>query len=248
MKLFSHTLIIATVLGIASCKCTSKCDTKADSASVTAENMDKNSYALGTLMAADLTRNGFDSIDVSSFQQGFSDGFNKDSLLVSADSSLILVQNMAKEAQERKTKAATVKGTAFLAENKLKPGVITTESGLQYKIINKGIGAFPVATDEVEVHYKGTLIDGSVFDSSFKRGQPATFGLQQVIKGWTEGITYINEGGEIELYVPYNLAYGERGHGSVIPPYSTLIFKVKLIQIKKAAPAQEHGPHDGHNH
>ena len=122
----------------------------------------------------------------------------------------------------------------FLEQNKLKTGVITTPSGLQYKIIKTGTGNYPQATDQVTVHYEGKLLDGKVFDSSFNRGEPATFGLNQVIRGWTEGLQHINEGGELELYIPFDLAYGEQGAGGMIPPYATLVFRVQLIKIEKA--------------
>ena len=111
------------------------------------------------------------------------------------------------------------------------PGVITSKSGLQYKILKEGTGATPSDTSQVEVNYEGRLIDGTVFDSSYKRGQSATFGCNQVIKGWTEALTMMKEGDVWELYIPYSLAYGERGNQS-IPPYATLIFKVELIKVK----------------
>ena len=123
-------------------------------------------------------------------------------------------------------------GLAFLEANKSKEGVKTAPSGLQYKVTKEGKGSFPKDSDTVTVHYEGKLINGEIFDSSFQRGQTATFGLNQVIKGWTEGLQYINEGGEIELYIPYQLAYGERGAGGSIPPFATLIFKVQLVNIQ----------------
>lgn len=122
-------------------------------------------------------------------------------------------------------------GKQFLAANAKKEGVTTTPSGLQYKVITMGTGAKPNANSEVEVHYKGTLIDGKVFDSSYDRNQPATFFLSQVIPGWTEGVQLMPEGSKFEFYIPYELAYGPRGAGGVIPPYATLIFEVELLKI-----------------
>ena len=124
-------------------------------------------------------------------------------------------------------------GEKFLAENKAKEGVVTTPSGLQYKIITKGNGAIPADSSKVKVNYKGTLIDGTEFDSSYKRNEPATFRANQVIKGWTEALTMMPVGSKWELYIPYDLAYGTRETGGQIKPYSTLIFKVELLGIEK---------------
>mgnify|MGYP000349334551 CR=1 FL=1 len=122
-------------------------------------------------------------------------------------------------------------GKQFLEENAKKEGVVTTASGLQYKVIREGDGAKPTASDEVEVHYRGTLIDGTEFDSSYKRGQPLTFPLSRVIAGWTEGVQLMPIGSKYEFYIPYNLAYGEKGAGGLIPPYAALIFEVELLRI-----------------
>ncbi len=129
-------------------------------------------------------------------------------------------------------KAAESIGKAFLAENKTKEGVITTESGLQYKVLNDGDGAKPKATDTVEVHYKGTLLDGTEFDSSYKRGKTIEFPLNGVIKGWTEGVQLMSVGSKYQLYIPSDLAYGPRGAGASIPPNATLIFDIELVSIK----------------
>jgi len=123
-------------------------------------------------------------------------------------------------------------GKKFLEDNAKKAGVKTTASGLQYKVITEGTGKKPKATETVTVHYRGTLIDGTEFDSSYKRGEPISFGLNRVIAGWTEGLQLMPTGSKYEFYIPYNLAYGERGAGGVIPPYAALIFEVELLGVK----------------
>ncbi len=143
-------------------------------------------------------------------------------------------KQMAEMQAKRATagKAAESIGKAFLAENKTKEGVITTESGLQYKVLTAGDGAKPKATDKVEVHYRGTLVDGTEFDSSYKRGKTIEFPLNGVIKGWTEGVQLMSVGSKYQLYIPSELAYGPRGAGASIPPNSTLIFDIELVSIK----------------
>ena len=140
------------------------------------------------------------------------------------------IRDRATEAQFAENKAA---GEKFLAENAKKEGVKTTSSGLQYKIIKEGNGAVPTDSSKVKVNYKGTLIDGTEFDSSYKRNEPATFRANQVIKGWTEALTMMPVGSKWELYIPYDLAYGSRETGSQIKPFSTLIFEVELLGIEK---------------
>ena len=139
------------------------------------------------------------------------------------------IQKKNAEKAQKENAQIIAQGNAFLAANSQNVGVITTPTGLQYKVTKVGNGAYPKETDMVQVHYEGKLLNGQIFDSSFERGQPATFGLNQVIPGWTEGLQHINEGGELELYIPYHLAYGEQGAQGAIPPYSTLIFKFQFI-------------------
>ena len=255
MKITTTLLLSSSILVLTSCASKSKIPV---TSSLPATEHQKTSYAVGAMLANDLKTNGIDSLDADYIAKAFKVVFNKDSAMLTDEENKKLIEVLAQSIQAKKSKqttenmgAITQEGTAFLEANKIKDGVVTTESGLQYKILKKGIGAFPVATDKVKVNYEGKLLNGSIFDSSFERGEPIEFGLNQVIKGWTEGMQYINEGGEIELYIPYDLAYGERGAGGSIPPYATLIFRVQLLQIVKEVPQTNpggHGPGDGHNH
>lgn len=134
--------------------------------------------------------------------------------------------------EKKKFEGNINEGTKFLSENSKKPGIVTLPSGLQYQVITQGTGVKPKATDEVTVNYKGTLLNGKQFDSSYDRGEPATFMLNQVIPGWTEGLQYMPAGSKYKFFVPYALAYGERAAGPDIAPYSTLIFEVELISVQ----------------
>jgi len=166
-------------------------------------------------------------IDRDLFVKGLGQGVLKQPTSISEEQALAIIERQTAYIRQRDS----IDNADFLSKNKRVPGVITSKSGLQYKILKEGTGATPSDTSQVEVNYEGRLIDGTVFDSSYKRGQSATFGCNQVIKGWTEALTMMKEGDVWELYIPYNLAYGERGNQS-IPPYATLIFKVELIKVK----------------
>ena len=199
----------------------------------------KTSYALGRMVAAGLRNDGVEKVDAEFVGKAFADVFYDAPSLVDEGELQELLDKLIAEMQQKKLEESkgqhevhASEGLAFLEANKNKEGVKTAPSGLQYKVTKEGKGSFPKDIDTVTVHYEGKLINGEIFDSSFQRGQTATFGLNQVIKGWTEGLQYINEGGEIELYIPYNLAYGERGAGGSIPPFATLIFKVQLVNIQ----------------
>lgn len=191
----------------------------------------KISYSLGTLMAANVKAQGADSLDLDALAAGLKDVLQNKTLLVEQNEAMGLVQNYMQQAMMRKAEKAKEAGQKFLADNKTKEGVITTASGLQYKVLKQGSGKQPTAQDRVTVHYTGTLTDGTTFDSSVKRGQPATFGVSGVIRGWTEALQLMKEGDKWMLYIPYDLAYGERGSGAQIPPYSTLLFEVELIKV-----------------
>jgi FKBP-type peptidyl-prolyl cis-trans isomerase FklB len=193
--------------------------------------MDKVSYALGMSIGHQLQQMNATELSVDDFAQAVKDVFAGKASLSDSEAQQAIESFFAQKAEEQ-GKEAKASGADFLAENGKKEGVITTASGLQYQVLREGNGKKPKATDQVECHYEGTLIDGQVFDSSYRRGETATFGLNQVIAGWTEGLQLMQEGAKYRFFIPYNLAYGERGAGQSIPPYATLIFDVELIAVK----------------
>lgn len=193
--------------------------------------MDKVSYALGMSIGHQLQQMNATDLNIDDFAQAITDVFNGDAKLSDAEAQAAVQDFFSRKAEEQ-AKAAKTEGENFLAENAKKEGVKTLPSGLQYKVLREGDGRKPSATDKVECHYEGTLINGEVFDSSYRRGETATFGLNQVIKGWTEGLQLMQEGAKYRFFIPYNLAYGEHGAGQSIPPYAALIFDVELIKVK----------------
>ena len=193
--------------------------------------MDKVSYALGMSIGHQLQQMDAADLNIDDFSQAIKDVFAGKAHLTDSEAQ-IAVQTFFQQKAEEQAKAAKAEGENFLAENAKKPGVKTLPSGLQYQVLREGNGRRPTATDEVECHYEGTLINGQVFDSSYQRGQTATFGLNQVIKGWTEGLQLMQEGAKYRFFIPYSLAYGEQGAGQAIPPYAALIFDVELIKVK----------------
>lgn len=200
--------------------------------------MDKVSYALGIGIGRQLSQMGAADLNIDDFAQAIKDVIAGDLKLGDAEAQQIVQEFFAKQEEKQKAeaaekgKAAKQDGEKFLAENGKKEGVITTASGLQYQVLREGNGQSPKATDTVECHYEGTLIDGTKFDSSYDRGQTATFPLNQVIAGWTEGLQLMEEGGKYRFFIPYELGYGERGAGASIPPFSTLVFDVELVSVK----------------
>lgn len=200
--------------------------------------MDKVSYALGIGIGRQLSQMGAADLNIDDFAQAIKDVIAGDLKLGDAEAQQIVQEFFAKQEEKQKAeaaekgKAAKQDGEKFLAENGKKEGVITTASGLQYQVLREGNGQSPKATDTVECHYEGTLIDGTKFDSSYDRGQTATFPLNQVIAGWTEGLQLMKEGGKYRFFIPYELGYGERGAGASILPFSTLVFDVELVSVK----------------
>ena len=196
-----------------------------------ADKHQKASYALGTLVATNLKSQGGDSLNVEALLIGVRDIFENKTPKVEPQEAMQTVQQYMQEAAEKKNAHFKVASAAFLEENKKKPGVKTTASGLQYSVITAGKGKSPKATDKVTVHYVGKLTDGTVFDSSVERNEPATFGVSEVIPGWTEAMQLMKEGDKWQLVIPSDLAYGDRGAGQEIPPYATLVFEVELIKV-----------------
>ena len=200
--------------------------------------MDKVSYALGLGIGQQLCQMGADDLSIDDFALAIKDVLAGNALKVSNHEAQNIVQDYFKAKEEKlqaeraeKGKAAREEGERYLADNAKKEGVVSLPSGLQYQVLQEGKGKKPKATDRVRCHYEGFLIDGTVFDSSVQRGEPAVFGLQQVIAGWTEGLQLMQEGAKYRFFIPYRLAYGEGGAGSSIPPYAALIFDVELIEV-----------------
>ena len=196
----------------------------------------KAAYSIGYMTAKSMSAQ-VPNLDAKSYNKGFQDAYaKKEPAIKEEDMKTILMayeQKIRKEMEEKQKKAASEavsKGAAYLAENAKKPNVKTTASGLQYEVIKEGTGAKPTATNTVKVHYEGKLIDGTVFDSSIKRGEPVSFPLNQVIPGWTEGVQLMSVGSKYRFVIPANIAYGEQG-GGPIPPNSVLTFEVELLEI-----------------
>ena len=193
--------------------------------------MDKISYALGMVIGHNLKSMHVGQISSADFAQAVADILDGKQPAMADAEAQQLVQKHLQECQENQGKAVREAGEAFLAENAKKDGVVVLPSGLQYTVLREGTLRKPKATDSVECHYEGRLIDGTVFDSSYKRGQSATFPLNGVIAGWTEGVQLMGEGAKYRFFIPYNLAYGERGAGGSIPPYAALVFDVELVKV-----------------
>lgn len=201
--------------------------------------MDKLSYALGIGIGTQLSEMGAKELNIDDFAQAIKDILSGTSLKMEQGEAQQLLQKFFQEKESRQAaaiaeagKAFKEEGEKFLAENAKKEGVKVLPSGLQYEVLREGTGKQPSATSTVECHYEGTLIDGTKFDSSYDRNQTATFGLNQVIKGWTEGVQLMKEGAKYRFFIPYTLAYGERGAGGSIPPCAALIFIVELVAVK----------------
>ena len=200
--------------------------------------MDKVSYALGLGIGRQLSDMGAQELNIDDFAQAIKDVIAGRELAIDNREAQQIVQDFF-QAQEKKQRAANAakhqalkaEGEKYLAENAKKEGVITLPSGLQYQVLREGNGKKPKATDSVRCHYEGMLIDGTLFDSSIQRGEPATFPLNGVIAGWTEGLQLMQEGAKFRFFIPYQLGYGERGAGGSIPPFAALVFDVELLEV-----------------
>jgi FKBP-type peptidyl-prolyl cis-trans isomerase len=191
----------------------------------------KASYALGNLMATNFKSQGADSLDVESMYEALKDVYQNKTPKMDQAECMTTFQAYMQKSVEAKSAKNREENTRFLEENKKKEGVQTTASGLQYQVMKSGSGKKPGPNDQVTVHYTGKLLDGTVFDSSVERGEPATFGVSQVIRGWTEALQLMKEGDKWTLFIPDDLAYGDRGAGAQIPPFSILVFEVELIKV-----------------
>ena len=200
--------------------------------------MNKVSYALGLGIGRQLQDLCGEDLNLEDFAQAVKDIYTGGELAIDEiEGQQMVIEYLQRRDAEKKAEQAAAgevakkAGEDFLKENSKKAGVVTLPSGLQYMVIKEGTGRSPKATDNVKCHYEGTLIDGTLFDSSKKRGEPATFPLNGVIKGWTEGVQLMKEGAKYRFFIPYQLAYGERGAGAAIPPFAALVFDVELIKV-----------------
>jgi FKBP-type peptidyl-prolyl cis-trans isomerase FklB len=233
MKQVLLTGIVAISLFLASCNNNS---TTADTKDIAlSSQIDSLSYSLGVLVANDFQNSKFyDTINPDVFLAAARLVFNGDSPKINPQDAQLFMQSYAQQKSQRESLAAKQAGLDYLAENAKKEGVVTLPSGLQYKILNKGTGDSPDTNDVVTVNYEGRLIDGTIFDSSYKNGKPVTFPVNGVIKGWQEALQLMKPGAKWQLYIPYNLAYGERGiPNTPIKAYSTLVFDVELMSVEK---------------
>jgi FKBP-type peptidyl-prolyl cis-trans isomerase FklB len=220
-----NVIIISSLLAVVACK------TEAPKEVNLVTELDSVSYSLGVNIGENIKKQ-FEDINLDNFEAGMKDVLEKDvEAIISDNQAQAIIQSYFTKKQQKQSESVIDEGINFLRENAKREEVITLASGLQYEIINDETGPKPSKEDNVTTHYHGTLIDGTVFDSSVDRGEPASFPVGGVIKGWTEALQLMSVGSKWKLYVPYDLAYGERGAGPQIGPYSTLIFEVELISI-----------------
>ncbi|MFW5805353.1 MAG: FKBP-type peptidyl-prolyl cis-trans isomerase [Bacteroidales bacterium] len=232
-----HTIAIflGAVLLIVSCKCSDE-TTKEESPDITMNEMktlkDSASFALGVQIAQSFKQQGIaEKIDHDIFMAAVKKQFGEEEAMVEMNESNQLIQKFMSQSSEEESKPKIEEGEKFLAENAKRDEVKETESGLQYEVLREGDGEKPGPNSKVKVHYEGTLLDGTVFDSSYERGEPIEFPLNGVIKGWQEGLQLMKTGAKYKLYIPYDLGYGEQGAQGAIAPYETLIFEVELLDI-----------------
>lgn len=226
-------LIIAVLAVGVLAACSNKDKTEENSKSMKIENeIDSLSYSLGVNIASSMKTQGVEKINTAALSKAMDDVFASGELAIGEEAANGLIQAYFSKLQAAKAEEISAPGKAFLEANKKKEGVVELPSGLQYRIIKEGNGPKPTLTDKVKTHYHGTTIDGKVFDSSVERGEPISFPVTGVIKGWTEALQLMPVGSKWELVIPYDLAYGERGSGPKIGPYATLIFEVELLGIE----------------
>ena len=195
--------------------------------------MDKVSYALGLSLGNNLVSSGITSLNITKLSQGIKDVLEQNQPEISFQEAQDVINEYFQNLQSKMSKKTIEEGKAFLENNSKRPEVVTLSSGLQYEVINEGNGPVPTANNTVKVHYHGTLIDGTVFDSSVRRGEPAAFGVTQVISGWVEALQLMPVGSKWKLFLPSDLAYGAQGAGQHIGPHTTLVFEVELLGIEK---------------
>ncbi|MBP6609802.1 MAG: FKBP-type peptidyl-prolyl cis-trans isomerase [Paludibacter sp.] len=193
--------------------------------------MDKVSYALGLSLGNNLKNSGIESLDYAKLAQGIKDALEQNETEMTAQEAQAIISEFFQALQEKASEATISEGKSFLEANAQRAEVVTLASGLQYEVLTAGTGSTPAASDTVKVHYHGTLINGTVFDSSVRRGEPATFGVTQVISGWVEALQLMPVGSKWKLFIPSELAYGAQGAGQQIGPHTTLVFEVELLDI-----------------
>ena len=237
MKKFAIVIIAASAAVMALSSCAGTYQKGDRMPETTTAQIDTISYALGMYYGKMVTSSPFGELNLNQMKKGFKDVLNEEETMLEEQDIVMLIQSYLRDRMAYESERSLEEGEKFLAANKEKEGVVETKSGLQYKIEVEGAGISPEETDTVEVNYEGRLIDGTVFDSSYDRGESVKFPLNRVIKGWTEGLTYAKEGGKIQLYIPAELGYGQRGSGP-IPGNSTLIFDIELVKVYKAVPKE----------
>jgi FKBP-type peptidyl-prolyl cis-trans isomerase FklB len=227
---FSNYLVAVSVAGMVTLASCNNSTTRRNSVNLSNE-IDSVSYSLGVSIGSGMQSQGMETLNYDAFVKAIQDVMENDSVLISNQQANMMLNSYFQNLHTQRVEKNKEAGEQFLAENKAKDGVQTTQSGLQYKVLQEGAGQTPTADDVVTVHYTGKLINGKVFDSSVERGEPATFGVNQVIPGWTEALQLMRVGSKYQLYIPSDLAYGPRGAGQDIGPNETLIFDVELLSI-----------------
>lgn len=201
--------------------------------SILKSHNDSVSYAFGLKIASDLKSSGIDRLNYEAWSKAMEQVFKGEKTEITESQAQELITRFMSKGSEKKSTSLIAEGDKFLAENKTRPGVITLPSGLQYLVLKQGTGPKPKPGAEVTVHYKGNLLNGKQFDSSYDRGEPLSFKLSRVIPGWVEGVQLMQEGSKYRFFIPWKLAYGPEGAGQDIPPYSVLIFEIELLNAVK---------------